>query len=158
MRRIFHLIRCQYRLNRKSCLLDNTILYKSSVDFLSNLVVVVSVNGKVLYGESCGTLSSFIHTKSTAYTRISPLIMIGEWHSGYRFMPGWRLMMVSLGTFCREKCDIFISMSLYTQKNCIWVFEQPHTAYEIPLHSSKVTVWCGFTAEFMNEPFFFDIV
>ena len=32
----------------KSCLLDDTTPYKSSADFLSDFVVVVSVNGKAL--------------------------------------------------------------------------------------------------------------
>ena len=53
MRRIFHLIWSRYRLNRKSYLLDDTILYKSSADFLSDLVIVVSVNGKALYVSYC---------------------------------------------------------------------------------------------------------
>ncbi|GFV35673.1 uncharacterized protein TNCV_1892831 [Trichonephila clavipes] len=40
--------------------------------------------------------------------------------------------------------------------NCrIWDTENPRTFQEIPLHSQKVTVWCGFTATFILGPFFF---
>ena len=42
----------------KSCLLDDTTPYKSSVDFLSDLVVVVSVNGKVLWGGKLSLIKS----------------------------------------------------------------------------------------------------
>ncbi|GFW84945.1 uncharacterized protein TNCV_682331 [Trichonephila clavipes] len=34
--------------------------------------------------------------------------------------------------------------------------ENPRTFQEIPLHSPKVTVWCGFTATFVLGPFFFE--
>jgi hypothetical protein len=41
--------------------------------------------------------------------------------------------------------------------NCrIWDTENPRTFQEIPLHSPKVTVWCGFTATFILGPFFFE--
>ncbi|GFU79430.1 uncharacterized protein TNCV_871991 [Trichonephila clavipes] len=41
--------------------------------------------------------------------------------------------------------------------NCrIWDTENPRTFQEIPLHSPKVTVWCGFTATFILGSFFFE--
>ncbi|GFV87672.1 uncharacterized protein TNCV_779561 [Trichonephila clavipes] len=41
--------------------------------------------------------------------------------------------------------------------NCrMWDTENPRTFQEIPLHSPKVTVWCGFTATFILGPFFFE--
>ena len=41
--------------------------------------------------------------------------------------------------------------------NCrIWDTENPRTLQEIPLHSPKVTVWCGFTSTFIIGPFFFE--
>ncbi|GFW74902.1 uncharacterized protein TNCV_2677701 [Trichonephila clavipes] len=38
----------------------------------------------------------------------------------------------------------------------IWDTENPRTFQEIPLHSPKVTVWCGLTATFILGPFFFE--
>lgn len=41
--------------------------------------------------------------------------------------------------------------------NCrIWNMENPRTIPEIPIHSPKVTVLCGFTATFLPGPFFFE--
>ncbi|GFT32343.1 uncharacterized protein TNCV_4483811 [Trichonephila clavipes] len=41
--------------------------------------------------------------------------------------------------------------------NCrIWDTKNPRTFQEIPLHSPKVTVWCGFRATFILGPFFFE--
>lgn len=38
--------------------------------------------------------------------------------------------------------------------NCrIWAATNPHAFLQIPLHSSHVTVWCGFTATFSVGPF-----
>ncbi|GBM04510.1 hypothetical protein AVEN_197911-1 [Araneus ventricosus] len=42
-------------------------------------------------------------------------------------------------------------------KNCrIWARENPFQMQPLPLHSQKVTVWCGFTATFIVGPFFFE--
>ncbi|GBO08863.1 hypothetical protein AVEN_158168-1 [Araneus ventricosus] len=39
--------------------------------------------------------------------------------------------------------------------NCrIWVAENPHSIQEHPLDPDKVTVWCGFMATFIIEPYF----
>ena len=41
--------------------------------------------------------------------------------------------------------------------NCrIWASENSHAFQEIPLHSPKVTVWCGFTSSFIIGPYFFE--
>lgn len=40
--------------------------------------------------------------------------------------------------------------------NCrIWTPENPHAIVEKPLHDKKLTVWIGFTAEFLIGPYFF---
>lgn len=41
-------------------------------------------------------------------------------------------------------------------KNCvIWDDTNPHAILPQPLHSPKLTVWCGFTANFIIGPYFF---
>ena len=42
--------------------------------------------------------------------------------------------------------------------NCrIWADANSHVVHQIPLHSPKVTVWCGFTASFINGPYFYKV-
>ncbi|KFM66483.1 hypothetical protein X975_13414, partial [Stegodyphus mimosarum] len=42
-------------------------------------------------------------------------------------------------------------------KNCrIWGASPPNVLHQQPLHSDYVTAWCGFTADFILEPFFFE--
>lgn len=41
--------------------------------------------------------------------------------------------------------------------NCrIWAATNPHACLQKPLHSPKVTVWCGFTASFIIGPYFYE--
>lgn len=41
--------------------------------------------------------------------------------------------------------------------NCrIWGSSPPTNVHEVPLHSERVTAWCGFTANFLIGPFFFE--
>jgi Helix-turn-helix domain (DUF4817) len=37
----------------------------------------------------------------------------------------------------------------------IWADHHPHTIFQTPLHDRKLTVWIGFTAEFIIGPYFF---
>ncbi|GBM33721.1 hypothetical protein AVEN_47030-1 [Araneus ventricosus] len=42
-------------------------------------------------------------------------------------------------------------------QNCrIWARENPSQMQQLPLHSQKITVWCGFTATFIVGHFFFE--
>lgn len=42
-------------------------------------------------------------------------------------------------------------------RNCrIWAANNPHAYMQEPLHSPKVTVWCGFTASFIIGPYFYE--
>lgn len=43
-----------------------------------------------------------------------------------------------------------------THNSRIWAKENPHAYTEEPLHSPRVTVWCGFTASIIVGPFFFE--
>ena len=41
-------------------------------------------------------------------------------------------------------------------RNCvIWASENPHAFSETPLHDQKITVWCGFTSNFIIGPYFY---
>ncbi|GFU99503.1 uncharacterized protein TNCV_4763641 [Trichonephila clavipes] len=41
--------------------------------------------------------------------------------------------------------------------NCrIWESDNPHSTLQVPLHSPKVTVWCGFSVSFILGPYFFE--
>ncbi|GFY22565.1 uncharacterized protein TNCV_2178261 [Trichonephila clavipes] len=41
--------------------------------------------------------------------------------------------------------------------NCrIWESNNPHSTLQVPLHSPKITVWCGFSAYFILGPYFFE--
>ncbi|GFX42303.1 uncharacterized protein TNCV_110231 [Trichonephila clavipes] len=55
-----------------------------------------------------------------------------------------------------DEAHFHLSGTVNTHNCRIWDTENPCTFQEIPLHSPKVTVWCGFTATFILGPFFFE--
>ncbi|GFX12557.1 uncharacterized protein TNCV_3156781 [Trichonephila clavipes] len=55
-----------------------------------------------------------------------------------------------------DEAHFHLSGTVNTHNCHIWDTENPRTFQEIPLHSPKVTVWCGFTATFILGPFFFE--
>ncbi|GFV11487.1 uncharacterized protein TNCV_1413641 [Trichonephila clavipes] len=55
-----------------------------------------------------------------------------------------------------DEAHFHLSGTVNTHNCRIWDTENPRTFQEIPLHSPKVTVWCGFTATFILGPFFFE--
>ncbi|GFX07036.1 uncharacterized protein TNCV_1556391 [Trichonephila clavipes] len=55
-----------------------------------------------------------------------------------------------------DEVHFHLSGTVNTHNCRIWDTENPRIFQEIPLHSPKVTVWCGFTATFMLGPFFFE--
>ncbi|GFX12675.1 uncharacterized protein TNCV_3157961 [Trichonephila clavipes] len=57
---------------------------------------------------------------------------------------------------CSDEAHFHLSGTINTHNCRIWDTENPRTFQEIPLHSPKVTVWCGFTATFLLGPFFFE--
>ncbi|GFX03738.1 uncharacterized protein TNCV_2113101 [Trichonephila clavipes] len=52
-----------------------------------------------------------------------------------------------------DEAHFHLSGTVNTHNCRIWDTENPRTFQEIPLHSPKVTVWCGFTATFILGPF-----
>lgn len=55
-----------------------------------------------------------------------------------------------------DEAHFYLNGTVNTQNCRIWAQENPRMHTEIPLHSPKVTVWCGFTATFILGPFFFE--
>ncbi|GBM17472.1 hypothetical protein AVEN_193766-1 [Araneus ventricosus] len=64
----------------------------------------------------------------------------------------------------KERWNIFWTDEAYfhvhghgNTRNCrIWAMENLSGHQPVPLHSEKVTVWCGFTASFIVGPSFFE--
>jgi hypothetical protein len=54
-----------------------------------------------------------------------------------------------------DEAHFYLNGQLTTRNCVIWEKENPHRFTTTPLHSPKVTVWCGFTAKHMLPPFFF---
>ncbi|GBM36494.1 hypothetical protein AVEN_249684-1 [Araneus ventricosus] len=55
-----------------------------------------------------------------------------------------------------DEAHFHLRSSVNTQNCRIWTRENPFKIQPLPLHSQKVTVWCGFTAAFIVGPFFFE--
>ncbi|GFV48877.1 uncharacterized protein TNCV_1342861 [Trichonephila clavipes] len=55
-----------------------------------------------------------------------------------------------------DEAHFHLSGTVNTHNCHILDTENPRTFQDIPLHSPKVTVWCGFTATFILGPFFFE--
>lgn len=55
-----------------------------------------------------------------------------------------------------DEAHFYLNGTVNTQNCRIWDDKSPHAVTAIPLHSPKVTVWCGFTAEFIVGPFFYE--
>ncbi|GFX88480.1 uncharacterized protein TNCV_2279481 [Trichonephila clavipes] len=55
-----------------------------------------------------------------------------------------------------DEAHFHLSGTVNTHNCRIWDTESPRAFQEIPLHSPKVTVWCGFTATFILGPLFFE--
>lgn len=57
-----------------------------------------------------------------------------------------------------DEAHFYLNGVVNTQNCRIWATENPFACVSIPLHSAKVTVWCGMTASFIIGPFFFEEV
>ncbi|GBN75512.1 hypothetical protein AVEN_168917-1 [Araneus ventricosus] len=53
-----------------------------------------------------------------------------------------------------DEAHFHLQGSVNTQNCRIWARENPFQMQPLPLHSQKVTVWCGFTAAFIVGRFF----
>ncbi|GFX99875.1 uncharacterized protein TNCV_259121 [Trichonephila clavipes] len=58
-----------------------------------------------------------------------------------------------LGT---DEAHFHLDGSVNTHNCRIWETDNPHSTLRVPLHSPKVTVWCGFSASFIFGPYFFE--
>ncbi|GFW01097.1 DUF4817 domain-containing protein [Trichonephila clavipes] len=55
-----------------------------------------------------------------------------------------------------DKAHFHLDGSLNTHNCRIWESDNSHSTLQVPLHSPKVTVWCGFSASFNLGPYFFE--
>ena len=55
-----------------------------------------------------------------------------------------------------DEAHFHLSGAVNTWNTRIWASRNPHAATEIPLHSPKLTVWMGFSRNFLLEPYFFE--
>lgn len=55
-----------------------------------------------------------------------------------------------------DEAHFYLNGDVNTHNCRIWAKQIPHVIYPVPLHSPKVTVWCGMTASFIIGPFFFE--
>jgi len=54
-----------------------------------------------------------------------------------------------------DECIFYLKGYVNTQNCRIWGTSKPDVFIKAPLHSPKVTVWCGMTANFILKPHFF---
>ncbi|GFU79343.1 uncharacterized protein TNCV_2138661 [Trichonephila clavipes] len=55
-----------------------------------------------------------------------------------------------------DEAHFHLDGSVNTHNCRIWETYNPHYTLRVPLHSPKVTVWCGFSASFILGPYFFE--
>ena len=55
-----------------------------------------------------------------------------------------------------DEAHFHLSAAVNTWNTRIWASENPNVVTDIPLHSPKLTVWMGFSQNFLLEPYFFE--
>ncbi|GFW89840.1 uncharacterized protein TNCV_2424971 [Trichonephila clavipes] len=55
-----------------------------------------------------------------------------------------------------DEAHFHLDDSVNTHNCRIWETDNPHSTSQVPLHSPKVTAWCGFSASFILGPYFFE--
>ncbi|GBN87743.1 hypothetical protein AVEN_240988-1 [Araneus ventricosus] len=75
----------------------------------------------------------------------------------YNFLFEWKWTMHGgHGTLWTDEAYFHLQDSVYTQNCRIRASENPFQMQPLPVHSQKVTVWCGFTTAFIVGHFFFE--
>jgi hypothetical protein len=54
-----------------------------------------------------------------------------------------------------DEANFYLCGQVNTHNCRIWDVNNPHAFLEAPLHAEKVTVWCGFTSDFIIGPYFY---
>ncbi|GFW50757.1 uncharacterized protein TNCV_3443991 [Trichonephila clavipes] len=57
---------------------------------------------------------------------------------------------------CTDEAHFHLDGSVNTHNCRIWETDNPLSTLRVPLHSTKVTVWWGFSASFILGPYFFE--
>jgi hypothetical protein len=58
--------------------------------------------------------------------------------------------------FMTDEAHFHVSGSENIQNFHYWAAENPHQLHQLPLHSEKVTVWCGMACFGLKGPYFFE--
>jgi len=59
-------------------------------------------------------------------------------------------------TWFSDEVWFHVSGYVNSQNSSIWASESPNAIYEEPLHSEKISVWCGMSRRRIIGPIFFD--
>ena len=55
-----------------------------------------------------------------------------------------------------DESHVYLTSSPNKQNTRLWLSKKPEIRSQVPLHSEKVTVWCGFNAKKVFGPFFYE--
>ena len=55
-----------------------------------------------------------------------------------------------------DEAHFYLHGGVNTHNSVIWTEENPHHIVQKPLYDQHVTAWCGFTADFIIGPYFFE--
>jgi hypothetical protein len=58
--------------------------------------------------------------------------------------------------FWTDEAHFHLHGSVNTHNCVIWTTDMPHQVFEKRMHDKYVSVWCGFTAEFIVGPYFYE--
>ena len=55
-----------------------------------------------------------------------------------------------------DECHFYLNGHVNTHNCVLWGSSKPTNVIQVPLHSDKLTVWCGFNAFFILKPLFLE--
>lgn len=61
-----------------------------------------------------------------------------------------------LFTICTDESYFYLTQAINKQNQRMWLKERPNDWIEQPLHDEKILVWCGFSANKVFGPYFFE--
>ncbi|GFX00260.1 transposable element tc3 transposase [Trichonephila clavipes] len=107
---------------------------------------------------SCETSSVTNHTSFNLCRNCFHMISRLDICSLCSFSFVWKLIQNGLGisSVWTDEEPFHLDGSVNTHNCQIWESDNPHSTLQVPLHSPKVTVWCGFSTSFILGPYFFE--
>ena len=113
--------------------------------FLSNIAYFLKGNTQLLSDLTDNKVLSFRRTNMVLYT------FEQRWESETAI----DLQKMPIIIFSNE-AHFDLGGYVNKQNCCIWCTENPHAYIEKPMHSKRITVWCGFWSRDIIGPFFFE--